>query len=119
VSFANDMERALASIRRRFNALDEAVTDHVFRSITVGSPVTGAPGQPVDKGELLRSWKKVPDGANGSRIISTADHARAAEDGGGRRKRSKTGGSHSVRMTRLGWHRIVRFELERVKGQRR
>lgn len=115
--FSKQLDRQVQEVKRRERLLYKAVTNHAFRSIRFGSDVTGAPGQPVDTGALLRSWK-LRRGA-GRKAIMESDiyHAPIIEDNRrGARLRSKVGGFHSVRLTRMGWNRIVQFELRKIKG---
>lgn len=92
----------------------------VSRSVTEGSEITGAPGQPVDTGTLKGNWlanqKFVSD------IVwetwSNLDYAEPIEEGvgpyGQLTLRSAVGGFHSVAMTRAGWQRIVDYVRSKV-----
>lgn len=103
----------------RFTAKAEATTRRVFvgsvmeahRSITVGSPITGAPGQPVDVGALRNSYAMSWDGPTVAEISSGMKYARVIEDGVRMGKpitlRSKVGGFHSVKATVAGFQKIV------------
>ena len=98
--------------------LEAAMLAH--QSIQTGSPLTGAPGQPVDTGYLRASWQLVPDGPDGYRITTNAAYARQIEDGTrlGRALtlRSAVGGFHSVKLTRNAWPRIVEAATRSVAG---
>jgi hypothetical protein len=97
---------------RRFQVKVAAATRDTFvdfvsalkGSIVEGSPVTGAPGQPVDTGALRNSWQDVvaPDFSEAT-IGTNVVYAPPIEDGVGRfgplTLRSKVGGFHSVKLT--------------------
>jgi len=116
LSFKQQMEDIVRDIRIGFDDLYDAVAEHCFRSITVGSPITGAPGQPVKTGRLLKSWRR--QGTARSKNISIytqVPYAPIIEDNlRGATLRSSVGGFHSVKMTVMGFHRIVTYELEQL-----
>lgn len=101
----------------RLNLLRRRVADHCFRSITVGSPITGAPGQPIDKGDLIKSWRMLPQNDQDKiLIVSNLIYAPIIEDNWrDAQLRSKVGGFHSVKMTKLAFNLIVAYELAIVK----
>jgi hypothetical protein len=94
-------------------------------SIVNGSPITGAPGQPVDTGNLRASWQLFFESKESAIIGTNVEYAQAVEDGVGRdgqrakygqgnpapgRARmgpSTRGGSHSLKLTRAGFNRIL------------
>ena len=86
------------------------------RSIVDGSPVTGAPGQPVLSGALRRSWQihyltplvaeirtrlwhYAPQIEDGIRVTVHGQQPMA--------QRSAVGGFHSVKLTIAGAHRLL------------
>lgn len=83
----------------------------VHESITVGSPVTGAPGQPVDTGALRNSWQIENIAPGQARISTNLPYAEPIEDGVGAHGpltlRSAVGGFHSVKMTVAGFPALV------------
>lgn len=102
------------------------VTDEVHMSIVEGSPLTGAPGQPKDLGNLIKSWQKRFDGD--SAIVSTnSEYAPYIEkglrvvekDGVSEEKkltlRSEVGGFHSVSKTHAAFDRILEHVIAQVK----
>lgn len=116
MSFQSDMDRIRKKVKSRERALYNNVRDHAFRSIRFGSPVTGAPGQPVDKGDLLKSYKVKRLGSRRDEISSPLSYAPIIEDNRrGAQLRSKVGGFHSIKMTRIGWRRIVEYEMKKLK----
>ncbi len=120
MSFAAEIDayaRRLADWEYRLHSI---AGDLVFESIVNGSPVTGAPGQPVDTGNLRASWQREIHGPLSQSIATNTVYAPAIEDGARGSKaltlRSQTGGFHSVKMTVAAWPRIV-DEAERLAGE--
>lgn len=92
-------------------------------SIKEGSPLTGAPGQPVDAGNLRNSWLFEFDDPTHpkSAVIGTAvEYAEPIEDGVGRfgplTLRSAVGGFHSVHETVVNFDRILEESKRRFAG---
>lgn len=113
--FVKELQAFVSKARSQEGALYRRATVHAFDSIRYGSPVTGAPGQPVDTGELLASWELNPTGPRSATMISNVVHADIIEHNRrGATLRSKVGGFHSVKLTRLGWRRIVTHELRQM-----
>jgi hypothetical protein len=100
--------------RRHYNAVFQRLPDLALNSIRDGSPLTGAPGQPVGRGELRDSWTR-SDIAPGEVLLSTRlPYARQEEDGisyahGGEpiQQHAGSGGPHSVKLTAAGMQRLV------------
>lgn len=110
--FANEVRKFAEKAKARERLLFKRVAEHAFRSIRFGSNITGAPGQPVDTTMLLKSWRmRIGPGRN-VEISSPLFYAPIIEDNRrGATLRSKVGGFHSVKLTRLGWQRMVEYEL--------
>ena len=70
MSFADDLQRFAAKTQGKSNALVINVASGVWESIVNGSAVTGAPGQPVDTGNLKDSWHLAFEGKHEA-LIST------------------------------------------------
>jgi hypothetical protein len=109
---------------RVWGELFDRVTEHVQMSVTEGSQVTTAPGQPVDQGILKASW--TPDRISATEWQTTThlDYAPSIEDlvsyahgGTPITIRSSVGGGHSVKLTRVHFPRLVEYELEQVKAK--
>lgn len=111
MSFESDVAAFSAKVKQRATDIHNGVCDLAFSSIVEGSPVTGAPGQLVDTGNLKGSWQNVVEGPLARVIMTNVVYAEQMEDGtrGGRAlvQRSPVGGFHSVALTRVGWPRIV------------
>tara|TARA_B100000749_G_scaffold257729_1_gene227314 strand:+ start:128 stop:532 length:405 start_codon:yes stop_codon:yes gene_type:complete len=90
-----------------------------FKSIKFGSAITGAPGQPVKTGKLINSWRMSGRAREGSITIETdVKYAPLLEDNfRGATLRSKVGGFHSVKITRMNYRLIVSSELNKVKAE--
>ena len=115
MSFHDDIQRAVANVRRRERQLFFQSQAHAWRSIRFGSPVTGAPGQPVQRGVLLRGWYRRMNGTRNIEFLNDEPHAEPIEHNRrGAMLLSAVGGFHSVLRTRLGWRAIVRYELARL-----
>lgn len=123
---------------RRFALKADGITTDVFAnvvsataaSITDGSAVTGAPGQPVDTGNLKASWQTEFESDNEALISTNVEYASFIEDGvvplGSRRGnatgrtqqrltlRSDVGGFHSVALTRAGFGGLVDDEARKA-----
>lgn len=110
-----EFQRLLAR-RQRAAFLDAAGV--ALESIKVGSLLTGAPGQPVDTGNLRNSWEKEITSASTGRIFSTAEYAEAIEEGigphGPMSVRSQVGGFHSAKLTVAAWDRIMSASVEKI-----
>jgi hypothetical protein len=113
VTFSDDLDRFLADLERRRRDLFVGVATETLRSIQEGSPITGAPGQPVDTGNLKASWQLLFESETTALIQTNVIYAPGIEDGisleTGQRlvQRSPVGGFGSVRLTRAGFQRIV------------
>lgn len=119
LTFRQQLDVFVADTRLKEEVLFTRVVDHVGRSITVGSAVTGAPGQPVKTGRLLRSWRK--HGSLVNRLVTWASHnvpyATIIEENlRGAMLRSKVGGFHSVELTKRNFPLLVRYELSQIEG---
>lgn len=93
-----------------------------YRSVTIGSMITGAPGQPVDTGALLASWVIEWRGPWYAEITSDLPYAHIIEGGigayGPLTLRSKVGGFHSLALTSASWPRIVGLVVADYKAGR-
>jgi hypothetical protein len=113
---------------RSFSVKVEGVARDVFvntvtataESITDGSALTGAPGQPVDTGALKASWQTVFESPTSAVIGTNLVYAPLIEDGISGRTgqpltlRSAVGGFHSVALTVLNFDRIVENEAAKA-----
>lgn len=116
MTFEQDMNRFVAKVYSLEEQLFRNTVAHAKLSITYGSPVTGAPGQPVDKEKLRPSYKIRSNQSRVARIVSDSPYAEIIEDNRrGATLRSKVGGFHSIKLTRIGWRRIVAYELKKLK----
>jgi hypothetical protein len=115
--FRRQIDKFIKLVHDREALLYKRVLKHVRKSILDGSPITGAPGQPQQSGDLYRSW--MDEGSEEARyvkFISRLFYAKIIEDNfRGAQLRSKVGGFHSVKLTRNAFLAIVRYELAIVK----
>lgn len=115
MGFAQDIAGFNQRLRQRESHLFVNVVSHVETSIKVGSPSTGAPGQPVDTGNLLNSYQTKFVAPRVAEVSTPVAYAPDVEDNSrGVVFKSSVGGAHSVRLTRAGFPAIVEFEAERV-----
>jgi hypothetical protein len=117
MSFGLDVKRFGAKVEQRIRDVADRSTQLAYESIVQGSPITGAPGQPVDTGNLKASWQIV-EGPLRNEITTNVVYAPQIEDGSraGRALvlRSQVGGFHSVMLTRVSWGRIVEQATKEV-----
>lgn len=122
MSFANDVDGWVARVQRNMQAVHLNSVSAAQASITDGSPVTGAPGQPVDTGNLRASFTTQHESEWVSMIVTNVEYAPAIEEGRQQpyrtakgtqvtpqpiQFRSAVGGAHSVALTQAGWGRLV------------
>lgn len=111
MSARDDMQRVVIKVRTRSRALLDGCALAAHTEYKVGGPITGAPGQPVDKGALRNSiqLEKISDDAWQS--STTLPYATAIEDGVGPHGpltlRSSVGGFHSRKLVVTGFQNIV------------
>lgn len=137
-TFADQVAAFRRKVEQRARDVHTVAADLAHQSIVEGSPLTGAPGQPVDTGNLRASWQRIIDGPLEQRIVTNTVYAPFIEDGvrpgavAGTGEdgtldpikapdtqltlRSQTGGFHSLKLTRAGWDRIVAAAVAEVTG---
>lgn len=124
-------DNGFARFKRKIAAFDAALLPELgalmLGSIRDGSSLTGALGQPVEDGDLYRSWTMDQPTPHSVRVSSTSPYARMNEDGvrvGGKPylQHSAKGGRHSLALTRVGLPRLVNEAAirtaERARGVR-
>lgn len=120
MSFESDIETWLQKTEQRERDLFVNTASAIKFSITDGSPVTGAPGQPVDTGALKNSWILEFVTPWVAMISTNIGYAPGIENGLGSlgqpiQLRSAVGGFHSVALTRAGFRELV-FHEARALG---
>lgn len=115
MTFSSDLEKFTAKVRANSQKIFVNTTSHAFESIVNGSPVTGAPGQPVDTGNLRNSWQLTFPAQTEALIATNVDYAVHVEENI-RGVTFKNHGPHSVRLTALGMNRIVEAETRKAVG---
>jgi hypothetical protein len=123
MSFAADVKRFVFRTQRLTRDVYVGTATRVHASIKGDAsgqpdPVTGAPGQPVDTGNLKSSWI-LAIGPDQSVISTNVVYAPGIEDGiaasGGRIVfKSKVGGKHSVKLTIAGASALQADEVRRL-----
>lgn len=121
MAFSDDLEAFALKVETRSRLLFERATEEVQRSVVDGSEITGAPGQPVDTGNLKGSWIPQLLAPWSWQTTTGVEYAEPIEEGigphGPLTLRSAVGGFHSVRLTRAGWGRIVEAARTEVVGR--
>ena len=114
--FARDLAMFGASIQTRADEIFERVVELSYESIANGSNITGAPGQPIDTGDLRSSFQVKRPRPRYASIVTKKAYAPVIEAGERKGKpivlRSQVGGFHSVKLTIAGMERIVRVAAE-------
>ena len=131
MSFGEDLRLFTAKVDDRARLIFEGSVTEIHRSITEGSEITAAPGQPVGQ---FRRYTKEGEGRDpyvggflkGSWLVSFPDewigeistnvvYAEFIEEGG-YEQRSTVGGPHSVALTRTNFDRIVQDQVRTHTG---
>ena len=111
MGFRDELRQFTETVKTREQAVFTGVVDECHRSIVEGSELTGAPGQPVDTGNLKASWQKTYETESSATIATNVGYTPFIEDGGNSRGefrlRSEVGGFHSLALTIAGFDRIV------------
>lgn len=132
MSFADDLKRFSTKTQGKSNALFINVASGVKESIVNGSAVTGAPGQPVDTGNLRDSWQLTFESKQSALVSTNIAYAPVIEDNlrssfnprgeqperepGRKSIKSIVGGFHSVKLTVGAFDRIVESKLAELSA---
>ena len=122
MSFADDINRFTVKVVAESREIFVNSASHALDSIKNGSPVTGAPGQPVRDSILKNSWQLQFLSETEAEISTNVAWAKSNEDGIARPgggpyiQRSPVGGRHSVKLTIVGLPKIVAHETAKVTG---
>lgn len=115
MSFDRDLAAFVAKTEAKRRAVFVNTVSAVKDSVVNGSPITGAPGQPVDTGTLKNSWVAEFDTSESATISTNVEYAPVIEDNlRGATLRSQVGGFHSVKLTVAGFQRLVDAEVAKV-----
>lgn len=118
--FSGKMREFAVLVDMRSRAVFVNVASAAKDSITDGSPMTGAPGQPVQTGALKGSWQLRFESPTRAVISTDKLYAPAIEDGQGPHGpltlRSPVGGFHSVALTVAGIPALVADETAKLGG---
>jgi hypothetical protein len=118
VSYTDDLRAFTAKVESRQRDILVGCVDAVHGSVTQGSAVTGAPGQPVDTGDLLASWQETFPEEWVGQTATNVEYAPQIEEGVGEHGpltlRSQVGGFHSVALTRMNFDLVVKDVVSEV-----
>lgn len=119
MTFGEDLKLFADKVEGRARRVFVGSVNRVQESVVDGSPLTGAPGQPVDTGNLRASWQQTYPADWIGEVSTNVVYAEPIEEGvgphGPMTLRSQVGGFHSVKLTRAGWDRIVNHETTTAK----
>lgn len=131
MAFDTEVQAWVAKVRQNQRDIFLGCVADVKESIQGGSPVTAAPGQPVDTGNLINSWQDTYPNPWIGEVTTNVEYAQAIEDGQQApyttkkgtqvtprpiRFRSAVGGAHSVALTRAAWAALVNSVRVKVTG---
>jgi hypothetical protein len=105
-SFTDGLDRFAMKLDARNQRVFVGCATEVQRSVVFGSEITGAPGQPVDTGNLRDSW--IPEFTSPTTWQTTTKvlYAPIIEHNI-RGATFRNHGPHAVELTRVGFPRIV------------
>lgn len=120
MSFESDLRMFTQKVATRSSELFAGTVTAVRDSVVEGSPITGAPGQPVDTGNLKASWQTTFPEMWIGQVATNTEYAPPIEEGvgpwGPMTLRSQVGGFHSVKLTIAGFDRLVEDETRKLTG---
>jgi hypothetical protein len=123
MGFGDELKAWGGATSAAMRAIHHGSVFDAHKSITLGSTLTGAPGQPVQTGRLRNSWQIEILSPLEARILTSMIYAASIEHGQRRGKpitlRSQVGGFHSLKLTIQNWDRIVESNARRVARSKR
>lgn len=111
----DDLTRFVLKLEQNSRAVFADIVGKTHESIVDGSALTGAPGQPVDTGNLRTSWNTTFESEAVAVIQTKVEYAPFVEYNT-RNVTFRNHGPHSVAMTRSGFQRIVDASVKQVVG---
>jgi hypothetical protein len=116
---AADFNKQLTAFVRKVETTSQAIfvntASAAKESIVNGSSLTGAPGQPVDTGNLRNSWQLTFESPTSALISTNVEYAPFVEDNV-RGVTFKNHGPHSVKLTIQNLDKIVADETAKAVG---
>lgn len=113
--FADELRRFAKVNKELYDDTIKEIGQMTYWSIKNGSPITGAPGQPVKTGKLRSSWKLVWVNQYAFDIFSNVEYASIIEfNSRGAKLRSHVGGFHSVAITTMNYNLIIKYALQKA-----
>ena len=119
MSYQDGVKRFMVKTEGLTRAVFLSLAAKVHASVKEGSVTTGAPGQPVDTGNLRNSWILAFE-RDYAEIRTNVEYAQAIEDGigphGPLTLRSQVGGFHSVKLTIAGANLLQAEAVREMAG---
>lgn len=120
MSFKSDVTAVVKKADGNLKKIFVNTAAMVQESVVEGSPLTGAPGQPVQTSNLKTSFHLSFPKPFVAELSTNVAYARPIEDGigphGEMQVRSEVGGFHSVKLTLAGAQRLVDAAAAKSKG---
>ena len=119
-SFSDDIKAFTAKVEAKTQTIFVNTVAAAKDSIVLGSPITGAPGQPVAFGTLRASWNTEFELPTSARITTNLGYAEPVELGIGPHgpvaygAKNGIGGSHSVAHTMTGLPLLLADETRKA-----
>ena len=115
MTFQSDIAFFQAKVLQKTRTVHKEASHELRRSVVRGSSLTGAPGQPVQSGNLAGSWNLSFPEVLLSELLTNVVYAPAIENAVGPKGdltlRSSVGGFHSVKLTRAGFPAILTYVM--------
>lgn len=113
--FSGGMEGFRRKVARMTHDVFVKTCELTHQSVVDGSPLTGAPGQPVDTGTLKNSWVPGFESPTTWATKTNIVYAPIIEDNvRGATLRSAVGGFHSVKLTAAHFEHLVAAAVKAV-----
>lgn len=133
MSFDRDVAAWVEKVKRNAKSIHLNTVSEVQNGIQDGSAITGAPGQPVDTGNLRASWTVEHESDLQALVFTNVAYAESIEEGQQKSYKhyisgktvvprpivfkSAVGGAHSVALTRAGWAALVDAVVKDTVGE--
>ena len=114
--FDKEITQFIVTVDQNLKDVFAEMVGTTHESIVDGSALTGAPGQPVDTGNLRTSWNAQFVSDTEAVVQTNVEYAPYVEDNVNN-VRFKNHGPHSVKMTIAAFQKIADASAQKVNGQ--